>query len=96
MEQARSAIDLHMHSTASDGTDTIPELLQRKNNAALGGGGGAGAPGAGRECGGRGKRTQGGGGQGGGNCRFAAAERAEENDRIAQIVLVFLRKDVVK
>ena len=29
MEQARSAIDLHMHSTASDGTDTIPELLQK-------------------------------------------------------------------
>ena len=65
MEQARSAIDLHMHSTASDGTDTIPELLQRKKQCAPGGGGGAGAPGAGRECGGRGKRTQGGGGQGG-------------------------------
>ena len=91
MEQARSAIDLHMHSTASDVTDTIPELLQRKKQCAPGGGG-AGAPGAGRECGGRGKRTQGGGGQGGGNCRFAAAERAEENDRIAQIVLVFCGK----
>lgn len=29
MEQAQSTIDLHMHSTASDGTDTIPELLQK-------------------------------------------------------------------
>ena len=71
MEQARSAIDLHMHSTASDGTDTIPELLQRKNNAPRAGAAARGRP---------------------GRAGSAAAERAEENDRIAQIVLVFCGK----